>query len=213
LTLADGVTPATSIGTGLAADGSFPIYLPLYGGQGLLFGWMQFTNDASQAQFNGATLDLESSDLSWFAGASKYYPTGFASDPAAFFVFGVRYAPPKAGTNIFGFASLTCQIDMQLNDMSAAALGFNPRTGALTVTGANPSHLALHLKSATGALAGSEVIGGKPISIRALLMPPLSAAYGFYLGNGKTDVATGQSGPVWIYGSEAVAVNAQEAMR
>lgn len=201
LTLADGVTPLTSLSTSVAADGAFPVYLPLYGGQGLLFGWMQFTNDASQTQFNGATLDLESANLSWLANSARYYPAGFASDAASFFVFGSRYVAPETGADILGYPQLTFQMDAGLGDVLAAALAFNPKTGALSAIDANPDKLSLHLNQSSGALSGTEVIAGKTISIKGVLLPPLATAYGFYIGTGKTDVPAGQSGPFTIFGS------------
>ena len=66
--LGDGtpVSTATIVGTG----GLWPLYIPLPGGQGSIFGWLSFANGGN---INGS--------IAWFKlpqPRNKYYPGGFA---------------------------------------------------------------------------------------------------------------------------------------
>ena len=206
LTLADGLTPVTSFATGVGANGAFPLYLPLYtkGGManGMLFGWMNFTNDTSQ--FDGAQLDLEASNLVW-SGTTPNYPNGFAS-PMPYVAFGARYVPPKAGTNLFGSDSVTLEVNPgYLFAEFDTLLSFNPKTSVLTVVAPNPNKVSVHLSAATGSVAGNETIQRTIVSGKGVLIPSLKAAYGFYIGTGKTDVGAGLTGPIVLVGSNSPA--------
>ena len=74
----------------ISAAGVWPLYVPLYGGEGMLTGWISVTNDA--------TLDLHG-DLRWIKPAKpgdRFYPEGFASRR---FVFGSIYQPAHDDLN------------------------------------------------------------------------------------------------------------------
>ena len=68
--LADGskITQASQ----LAADGSWPLFVPLYSGKGLLMAWVSFQNRTTD-DLHGAINWIKGPDL-----LSKYYPSGFA---------------------------------------------------------------------------------------------------------------------------------------
>jgi hypothetical protein len=68
--LADGskITQASQ----LAADGSWPLFVPLYSGKGLLIAWVSFQNRTTD-DLHGAINWVKGPDL-----LSKYYPSGFA---------------------------------------------------------------------------------------------------------------------------------------
>jgi outer membrane protein assembly factor BamB len=70
--------------TRISSGGVWPVYVPLYGGAGMLTGWISVTNHPS--------LDLHG-DLRWIkppTPSDRYYPGGFA---ARRFVFGSIYKP------------------------------------------------------------------------------------------------------------------------
>jgi hypothetical protein len=76
--------------TRISAAGIWPLYVPLYGGEGMLTGWITVTNHP--------TLDLHG-DLRWIKPArapGRYYPEGFATRR---FVFGSIYRPSHDDLN------------------------------------------------------------------------------------------------------------------
>jgi hypothetical protein len=201
LTLADGASPVVSFAGGVSPDGRFPFYASLYGGYGVILGWMAFTNDT--AQFNGAQLDIESTSVNWFANvnwlasAQNYFPNGFATDPSSFSfkAIGCRYVAPARGGNLVGSTTATLELDGDQPDKVTAPLVFNPAHNTFTVSGANTNHVSLRLAPASGAITGS--FGpGKPTSFKGLWLPSLQAGFGFYLGLSNT-------GPVVVIGSNS----------
>src|SRR6185295_10517831 len=71
-TVAEGTAVATAVP--LAQNGQWPIYLPLYGGKGSLFGWMTLDN-------------METTDITGLVLWSKprgvpgaFYPAGFTNE-------------------------------------------------------------------------------------------------------------------------------------
>ncbi len=72
--LADGSKVTQS--SGLTVDGAWPLFIPLYSGQGMVMGWVSFTNRI-QDDLNGP--------VNWIKTAnpvSKYYPDGLALQSA-----------------------------------------------------------------------------------------------------------------------------------
>ena len=74
LNLADGTSPAVSFSSATAGDGTFPFFASLYGGTGVILGWLQFTND------NLTPADIEGNNIAWvkLPAAGKFYTNGFA---------------------------------------------------------------------------------------------------------------------------------------
>ncbi|HEY3863334.1 MAG TPA: hypothetical protein VGO59_15755 [Verrucomicrobiae bacterium] len=189
LNLADGTTPAVSFSSALARDGTCPFYASLYGGYGIILGWLHFSTNGS-GQVSSASID-------WLAAANATYPKGFNALPAA---FGSLYVPPKAGTNLFGQGATTLafKIDpgyagLSLPDGLTLAANFNPAKN--TVTFMNSANKAsLKLTASTGTMTGNFVIPPaikNPFAFHAINIA--GAAYGFCL-----DPANKQTGPIRI---------------
>jgi len=83
--LADGtkITQAAQ----LSEDGTWPLFVPLYKGKGLLMAWVSFAN-RTEDDLHGGLNWIKQPDL-----LSKYYPSGFALEGNA---VGSLFAPPSA---------------------------------------------------------------------------------------------------------------------
>jgi hypothetical protein len=91
-TLGDGTTITHS--AALSKSGEFPLGIPMYGGKGLLLGWVPFY-----------TNDVMFTNLTWIRPpivGSKYYPAGFAGLKD---FHGSKYTRPAAGQNILGWTN------------------------------------------------------------------------------------------------------------
>jgi hypothetical protein len=140
-------------------------------------------------------LDLESTNLVWLAETEKYFPGGFVS-PSPYFVFGSRYVAPKAGKNLFGATDVSLETAPSLG--SGTPLLFNPKTGGLSVEGANPDHVVVKFTPGTGAVSASQLVNGKTISGPGVLLPSLQTAYGFFSGKGNNGVPLGETSPFTV---------------
>jgi hypothetical protein len=180
-TLADG--SGLSGSAGVSATGDFPVYVPLYGGRGSLFGWLQCDTNQPANAVNGW--------LSWIKPAQgvTYYPGGFTN---LFAVAGSRYTAP-AGTNlVIGVAR--AYLVSEGGNLSA------PVTNAITFSTANrvtngslSNRLSLTITTGSGVFSGSLIPAGttRALPIQGAFFQDLGAGYGFYLG-------TNQSGRVYI---------------
>jgi hypothetical protein len=83
--LADGTKITQS--SQVSDDGTWPVFVPLYKGKGLLIGWISFANRTGD-DLHGAINWIKQPDL-----LSHYYPSGFALAGDA---LGSIYAPPTA---------------------------------------------------------------------------------------------------------------------
>jgi hypothetical protein len=214
LNLADG-SPTVSFNSAVAQDGTFPFFNPLYGGKGIILGWLQFTNDPANLA------DVEGANVAWvkLPAAGRFYTNGFSSLPTgstpfdtftpgfAFPVTGSRYVAPRAGTNILASATNNAgspNLPVVLNDLNGASVNtadfsaiasYNPQRNTLTVHTPNQNALSLALATNTGVLSGSFVaVPGRSattIHFNAALLPKAGAIYGFFAGtNQDTGVFT-----------------------
>jgi hypothetical protein len=191
LHLADGTSPAFSCASYLAEDGSFPFFAPLYGGEGVILGWLSFTNDAT------TPADLESTNLAWakLPVADRFYTHGFSTwtNPFAGMAIGSRYVAPAAGTNILRTAvnnAGSADVPLFLTEGADGAVSVNasaaydPQDNAFTVQTPNPDEVALTLTAANGLLDGSFVPAhdAKAIAYRGILLPGTGMGFGFFVG-------------------------------
>jgi hypothetical protein len=194
LHLADGTSPPLSLTTAEAADGSFPFFAPLYGGRGVILGWLNFTNDTV------TPADLEGANLAWakLPVPDKFYTNGFSTvtTPFAGMALGSYYAAPKSGTNIFATAindAGTDEIPLLLTDgpdgnvSINAAVVYDPQGNTLATQTPNPEDLSLTLVESTGFLGGKfePYAGVKPIPFNGILLPGNGAGYGYFLGTNQ----------------------------
>lgn len=80
----------------VSKDGRWPLFLPLYDGNGALYSWLFFNNSTNGAL--SGTVDWEKPALSW----EWYYPAGFSIQTA---VIGSHYARPPSGTPVLNFSN------------------------------------------------------------------------------------------------------------
>jgi hypothetical protein len=184
LNLADGNSPAISFPSSLARDGSCPFYASLYGGEGVILGWLRFPTNGSGT--------IEPAPVQWVKQplADTFYPNGFTATPS---VFGNLYLPPsQANPNVFGWTAGTFVVDqnyagLTLPDETDTSVGFNPEHNTFSDT----NKVTIALTPSDGALAGVFPAGGQTtFKFRGVELD--GAGYGFYAGTNK------ETGPVWL---------------
>jgi hypothetical protein len=181
-TLADGTK--VSQATTLSKDGFWPLFTPLYSGNGLMMSWLQFTNppDLSSA-INGQALWVKP------AGA-KYYPAGFAGQ---FDAVGSHYTRPLSGHRALNFPNGHGQLIFRFGGLAA------PFTNQITLdtknrfTSAATNKLTLSLTATTGLFRGStrNPGTGKPLPFQGALFQDGTNAVGLFLGpaqSGQVDL-------------------------
>jgi hypothetical protein len=177
--LADGskITQSTAV----SKAGDWPLYVPLYGGSGSMFGWVTFTN--------APDTDLEGV-VHWIKPAqtrARFYPEGFTNAAA---ITGSR----------FGFTNGVPLLS--LNPGQMVLLDGNLTTGFTNNISIQPNSKVLNLSSnklnlvftvSSGWFKGT-VLGpgtGKTIPVSGAVLQKRNDGYGFFLG-------TNQSGSVML---------------
>ncbi len=169
--LADGtsMTPSAS----LLNDGEWPLYASFHSGQGVLWGWLTFTN----ASGLGGTVAWVKPVL-----GSGIYPRGFSVTAAA---VGARYFPPGRGTNVLGL-TVSTHLALTLQGGGLAVGTTNQITLASNnrVTPVSGPKLTLAFTPTTGAFSGSVVnpASPKPISFGGVVLQSQGMGSGFFLG-------------------------------
>ena len=170
-TLADGtkVTPSAPV----SKYGQWPLYASLYGGHGVLWSWLTFTNAS----------DL-GGPVAWVKLPVKtpYYPAGFSLAAEA---LGARYFPPGKGTNVLGLAAstnLTLTLEgggLMQGITNRIALAANSH-----VTPVSGPKLSLTFTPSTGGFRGSVVnpAASKLVSFGGVLLQGRGFGSGFFLG-------------------------------
>jgi hypothetical protein len=185
LTLADAISQPISMSTFVARDGTCPFYASLYGGKGLILGWVLFVTDGDAY--------LSGNSIWWLKGATgdNYYSSGFTNTPD---LIGGLYVPPKAGTNIFAATNMTFIVDenytgFSLPDETDSAVTFNPVNNSFSDT----NKVAIAVTVASAALNGAfHPTGGKSaISFHGVEVG--GAGYGYY-----ADASKKETGPIFI---------------
>ena len=161
----------------LSKNGRWPLYVPLYGGQGARWSWLTFTN---ASELGG--------DVAWMNPGqnAKYYPAGFSLDAQA---VGWRYHAPGNGTNVLG---LTASTNLTLTLAGGGlAEGITNRI-ALAINGkvitASGPKLNLTFTPSTGAFTGSVVnpATAKPVSFGGVVLQGAGLGCGFFLGTSES---------------------------
>jgi hypothetical protein len=170
--LADG-TRITQSGM-LSGYGQWPLYLPLYRGQGLLWSWVSLTN---------ATAGDLSGDLAWIKPASTaagYYPAGFTNQMAA--AWGLAYVPPPAGGAVLAMTSANLVLSGDGPGLT------NPVVLATTkATSRDGSKLSLTFNRSTGLFSGRVTpTNATPIAFTGVALQGSNLASGFFLEAGKS---------------------------
>ena len=170
-TLADGtkITPGVSV----SKYGQWPLYASLYGGQGVLWSWLTFTNASA---FGGPVAWVK------LPVKTQYYPAGFSLTTEA---FGQRYFPPGRGTNVLGL-TISTNLTLTLDGgglMESITNRITLATNNLATILGGPK-LTLTFTPSTGAFSGSVVnpAASKPVSFGGVLLQGPGFGSGFFLG-------------------------------
>jgi hypothetical protein len=114
--------------------GLWPFFSSLYGGQGLIIGWLGFTNGPPW---------VVGGNVTWLKpplSGAKYYPSGFTVSAGA---TGAAYAAPGAGTNVlnstnaavtFAGGNLGSRSITNLISLSSRNVAVNHSTNALSLS-------------------------------------------------------------------------------
>jgi len=164
----------------LSKNGDWPFFVSLYGGQGLILGWLNFLTTA--------TNDV-SGDLAWIKPATataKFYPAGFNLETRA---AGFRYHAPAAGGAVLNLANGSLALiggDLPQAITNRIAIGANNR-----VTNLSSNRLTLTFKTTTGTFTGRVVdpATAKTISFNGVALPELDLGLGYFLGTAQSGEA------------------------
>ncbi len=187
--LADGTSISQS--APISKNGRWPLYLPLYGGKGLLYSWVLVTpaNTDTNSITNSASSDL-SGDLTWIKPPlprAKVYPEGFANQTA---VTGSTYTPPPRGGQILSFSgnsSLTLAgggLDQTITNQFTVGL-----LDHVVNQSGNP--LSLFFTPANGRFNGSVVNPAtkKRVVFKGVVLQSQNAASGYFLDGNQSGEA------------------------
>jgi hypothetical protein len=164
----------------LSAQGTWPLYVSLYGGKGCVMGWLQLTNNG----LNGSVVWLKS------ATASKYYPAGFTNQLEA---AGVPYQSAPVGTRLLDLSGGTGSLILSgggLSSPESTSLSLDSKNKVTDLSGRK---LSLILTPASGLFHGSVLNAetGKPITFQGALFPDWNVGLGYFL-------TPNQSGQVYL---------------
>jgi hypothetical protein len=159
----------------------WPLFVPLYGGQGLLWSFISFTNSPQGNLLGG--------DLTWVKtnlAKAKFYPNGFTVETNA---WGSFYQNPGAGQNPLNIASANLVL-------IGGGLS-QPVTNSVTFTGnkgtsSNGGKLSLTFSPGTGIFSGRVAAQGLPKAIvyNGVALQVTNYAAGFFLGSSQSGRAT-----------------------
>jgi hypothetical protein len=176
--LADGTKITQS--TTLSTNGQWPLFVPLYNGQGSLVSWVTFTN-LGQTALSG--------NLNWIKPAStaaKYYPAGFTNQTQ---LLGFVYNQPPKGDAVLELSSGAVTLDggnLAQSITNHVLLDANNRINNL-----DANKLTMSVTLPTGAFRGTvtDPVSLKTIPFAGVIVQSQDCGSGNFLG-------TNQSGQV-----------------
>jgi hypothetical protein len=173
--LADGAM--VSQGAQVSKNGLWPLYAPLYLGNGSLLSWLAFTNQAG-SDLNGS--------LSWIRSSNPkahYYPGGFTNDFNINAV-GSAYLPPVR-TNILDLAD--AQLEFSGGDLANSFTNFLT-LGLNSTVKSGSNHLAMTFVLSAGTYYGTvkDPSSGKTWPFRGAVLQKMNAGYGYLLGTNQS---------------------------
>ena len=189
-TLADGTRASQS--AVVSKNGLWPVYIPLYTGkQGLLSGWVSFTNVVGVSDLSGT--------LNWVkppTPTAKFYPNGFTTQIA---LVGSQYVAPSAGTSALIVSNSPCNLLVTSGAGGLASSVSNSVTlNAMNkITSCTTNRFTLTVTTKTGLFSGSFINPGtgKPAKFRGALIQKQNDGAGFFLGSGQTGFVTIEPSP------------------
>ena len=176
--LADGTRVMQSATT--SSDAVWPLYVPLYGGQGLLWSFISFTNSV-QGDLGG--------DLTWVktnVAKAKFYPNGFIVETNA---WGSSYQNPGPGQNPLNVASANLVLTGGgLSQPVTDSVAFTANRGTSSTGGKSSLAFNPGVGTFSGRVAGQGL--PKPIGYNGVALQISNYAAGFFLGTSQSGRAT-----------------------
>jgi subtilisin family serine protease len=179
-TLADGTKVSQK--QALTKDSTWPLFLNLYKGRGVMLGTVAVNFAVSDSDLNG-TVD-------WFKpliSRDRYFASGFKIEDSD--VIGSLYTAPPAGTRaLAGFADAANNARTSLEEGSLFASIAHTATysadNKVVITDPGADRLALSLNAATGTLGGSFIhsVTGRRTALTGVLFQKQRRGVGLFLG-------------------------------
>ncbi len=160
----------------ISNNGEWPLYVPLYGGRGLLTGWIGFTN------FPATSLGGELVRLKPNQRGAKYYASGLTNQTSA---FGSSFTGPiqSHGQRWLNFSNAVLVLEGgNLTDsMTNVVSGHNSTVSSNTVA-------ALKWNTISGLVRGSftHPVTGKDTLLQGVLVQNQNRACGYFLGTNQS---------------------------
>lgn len=175
--LGDGVTAAQKVP--LAANGQWPLYVPLYKSQGSVFGWLTF-GDTGTSDVSGLLLWTKPAGV-----AGICHPSGFISDVS---VKGSRYTVPLSGVRSLTFSNASVRLEG--GNLTAATTSdvYLNEFNKVTLLSVETNKLALKLTSSSGLIGGSFIHPQtlKKSTIKGVVLQRQDVGSGFFLGTNQS---------------------------
>ncbi len=168
--LADGTPVSQAVP--ITGAGDWPLYLPLYGGRGSVFGWVNFTNPAL-SELGGL--------VNWFRpplSPGTFFTNGFHANSR---ILGSAYAPPGTNRLVDLDSAVVAFTGDAFPGTSPNTIAFGP-SGRITNTG--PNKLVISTTPATGLLKGSYTPLGtnKVLAFKGVMLQKQRFGGGHHLG-------------------------------
>ena len=173
-TLADGTRMSQT--TSVSKDGRWGVFVPLYGGQGMVWGWVTFESTDSS--------DLDGS-VSWLklrAFNTRLFKSGFVVDST---LVGSRYTRPPRGGTVLNASTLNLVLQGGgLNEPITTQIGL----GGGRVTDLGGSKLVMSFSPSTGTFTGRllDAQSFAPITFRGAVLQKQNSGSGFFLSTSQT---------------------------
>jgi hypothetical protein len=174
LSLADGTKQ--SLSAWLSPQARWPLYAPLYAGQGLLLSWLSFTNRLTD-DFHGA--------LSWLKPANRlarYYPAGFTNAVQA---LGSDFSP---ASGLSRQSSTDVVLSFMGGNLAADFAKSLPVKSSGYVSFISSNWLSVAFSASSGAFRGlvKDPSSGKLLPFAGALFQKVHTGYGFLLDGDRS---------------------------
>lgn len=175
-TLADGTTITRS--APISKNGEWPLYIPLYSGQGCIMSWLTFTNEAAD-DLTGA--------VSWIKPANTnaaYYPAGFAYDFDA--AGSIYHAPASPTVHILSVTNAS--VEFAGGNLAADFTNSIVIANYSKVSNLSSNKLSLTFSLTAGTFSGTVVDPGSGTvkAFSGAVFQKQNVAFGFLKGTNQT---------------------------
>jgi hypothetical protein len=176
--LADG-TPINR-SSSVSENGMWPLYVPLYGGRGVIMGWLGFSGPWNY------TL---SGTLTWIKPSmpqALFYKNGFTNTSGG--ISGSMFRPVPAGERVLNFTEGVVYIDLGNLPSGMSFYVTNSANNVITCTNLNdPLKLRLTIDRTSGLMRGSFFNSGtgKTNTVSGVVLRSIDQAYGFFHGTNR----------------------------